>query len=36
VGAGDVVTIARGVPHWFRAVKGEFTYFVVKSTTPGG
>jgi glc operon protein GlcG len=30
---GDVVTIPRGVPHWFARVDAPFTYFVVKSTT---
>jgi glc operon protein GlcG len=34
--AGDVVTIPRGVPHWFRSVPAPFTYFVVKSTASGG
>ena len=28
---GDVVTIPRGVPHWFRKVHAPFHYFVVKS-----
>jgi quercetin dioxygenase-like cupin family protein len=28
--AGDVVTIAAGVPHWFKAVDGRIRYFVVK------
>ena len=28
---GDVVTIPRGVPHWFRQVHAPFHYFVVKS-----
>lgn len=28
--AGDVVTIAAGVPHWFKAVDGRVRYFVVK------
>jgi glc operon protein GlcG len=31
---GDVVTIPRGVPHWFRQVKTPFTYLVVKSAAP--
>jgi glc operon protein GlcG len=31
---GDVVTIPRGVPHWFRQVKAPFTYLVVKSSAP--
>ncbi len=28
--AGDVITIAAGVPHWFKAVDGRVKYFVVK------
>ena len=28
--AGDVITIAAGVPHWFKTVNGRFRYFVVK------
>jgi glc operon protein GlcG len=31
LGAGDVLTIPRGVPHWFRSVKAPFRYYVVKS-----
>jgi uncharacterized protein GlcG (DUF336 family) len=31
IGKGDVITVPRGVPHWFKAVKAPFTYFVVKS-----
>lgn len=27
---GDVITIPRGVPHWFKQVDGPFTYYVVK------
>jgi len=27
---GDVIVIPAGVPHWFREVRGEFLYFVVK------
>lgn len=34
IGAGDVVVIPRGVPHWFRTVGTPFTYYVVKSTSP--
>lgn len=30
LGAGDVIIIPKGIPHWFRDVPGEFTYFVVK------
>jgi glc operon protein GlcG len=28
---GDVLTIPRGVPHWFKTVKTPFRYYVVKS-----
>ena len=28
---GDVLTIPRGVPHWFKSVKTPFRYYVVKS-----
>jgi mannose-6-phosphate isomerase-like protein (cupin superfamily) len=28
--AGDVLTIPKGVPHWFKAVNGKVRYFVVK------
>jgi glc operon protein GlcG len=31
IGPGDVLTIPRGVPHWFRSVKAPFRYYVVKS-----
>jgi glc operon protein GlcG len=34
--SGDVLTIPRGVPHWFKAVEAPFTYYVVKSTARGG
>lgn len=27
---GDVLMIPNGVPHWFKEVRGEFLYFVVK------
>lgn len=27
---GDVVVVPAGTPHWFRAVRAPFTYFVVK------
>ena len=27
---GDVIVIPRGVPHWFKDVKGPFLYYVVK------
>jgi len=32
---GEVITIPRGVPHWFKDVKPPFTYYVVKSTEQG-
>ncbi|MGH7819889.1 MAG: cupin domain-containing protein [Candidatus Binatia bacterium] len=28
--AGDVVIVPSGTPHWFKAVRGPVTYFVVK------
>ena len=28
--AGDVLTIAPGIPHWMNDVQGDFLYFVVK------
>jgi quercetin dioxygenase-like cupin family protein len=27
---GDVIVVPNGVPHWFQAVDGPFTYYVVK------
>ena len=27
---GDVITVAKGTPHWFREVRGPFLYYVVK------
>ena len=27
---GDVITVAAGTPHWFKAVRGPFLYYVVK------
>jgi glc operon protein GlcG len=36
IASGDVLTIPRGVPHWFKAVQTPFTYYVVKSTAQGG
>lgn len=36
IAAGDVLSIPRGVPHWFKAVKTPFTYYVIKSTVQGG
>lgn len=32
---GDVISIARGVPHWFRAVNSPLEYYVVKTTAQG-
>jgi uncharacterized protein GlcG (DUF336 family)/mannose-6-phosphate isomerase-like protein (cupin superfamily) len=31
--AGDVITIPRGVPHWFKSVSTPFRYYVVKSVS---
>jgi mannose-6-phosphate isomerase-like protein (cupin superfamily) len=31
---GDVITIAAGVPHWFKTVNGPFRYYVVKVRQP--
>jgi glc operon protein GlcG len=31
---GEVVVVPNGVPHWFRAVRGPFLYFVVKVSAP--
>jgi glc operon protein GlcG len=33
---GDVITVPRGVPHWFRTVGAPLVYYVVKSTSPEG
>jgi glc operon protein GlcG len=30
IGKGDVISIPRGVPHWFKQVDAPFTYYVVK------
>jgi quercetin dioxygenase-like cupin family protein len=30
LGPGDVITIAAGVPHWFKSVDGRFRYYIVK------
>jgi glc operon protein GlcG len=32
IGKGDVITIPRGVPHWFKQVDAPFTYYVVKDS----
>lgn len=29
---GDVITVPRGVPHWFKRVDAPFLYYVVKVT----
>ena len=34
--AGDVVTIPRGVPHWFKTVTTPFHYLVIKSAAGAG
>jgi glc operon protein GlcG len=31
IAKGDVITIPRGVPHWFKRVDAPFTYYVVKT-----
>lgn len=36
IATGDVLTIPRGVPHWFKSVRTPFTYYVIKSTEQGG
>jgi glc operon protein GlcG len=30
LGAGDVVIVPNGTPHWFKDVRGPLTYYVVK------
>ena len=30
IAKGDILTIPKGTPHWFSAVEGSVTYFVVK------
>lgn len=34
LGAGDVIIVPAGVPHWFKEVSGPFVYFVVKPISP--
>lgn len=34
LGAGDVIVIPAGVPHWMNMVKGTLLYFVVKIKEP--
>ena len=36
IASGDIMTIPRGVPHWFKSVQTPFTYYVIKSTVQGG
>lgn len=33
IAQGDVITIPRGIPHWFKSVDGPFRYYVVKAGT---
>jgi glc operon protein GlcG len=33
--AGDVIVVPNGTPHWFKALSGPMTYFVVKPSDPG-
>jgi uncharacterized protein GlcG (DUF336 family)/uncharacterized RmlC-like cupin family protein len=32
INKGDVLTIPSGVPHWFKAVRAPFRYYVIKSS----
>jgi glc operon protein GlcG len=32
LGKGDVLTIPRGIPHWFKTVHTPFRYYVIKSS----
>jgi mannose-6-phosphate isomerase-like protein (cupin superfamily) len=32
IGAGDVVVIPNGVPHWFERIDAPVTYYVVKAS----
>jgi len=34
--AGDVIVVPRGTPHWFAAIEGPVTYYVVKVGDAGG
>jgi glc operon protein GlcG len=34
IAQGDVVSIPRGTPHWFKQVRAPFEYYVVKSAAP--
>ena len=33
---GDVIVVPNGTPHWFKAVPGPMTYYVVKVRAPEG
>jgi mannose-6-phosphate isomerase-like protein (cupin superfamily) len=33
IAAGDVIVVPNGTPHWFKAVAGPVTYYVVKATS---
>jgi mannose-6-phosphate isomerase-like protein (cupin superfamily) len=33
--AGDVIVVPNGTPHWFKAIDGPVTYYVVKATDAG-
>lgn len=35
IAAGDVIVVPNGTPHWFKAVDGPVTYYVVKATDAG-
>ena len=35
VGAGDLIVIPNGVPHWFERVDSPIVYYVVKATDTG-
>jgi glc operon protein GlcG len=32
ISKGDVITIPRGIPHWFQTVQGSFIYYVIKAS----
>jgi uncharacterized protein GlcG (DUF336 family)/mannose-6-phosphate isomerase-like protein (cupin superfamily) len=32
ISRGDVITIPRGIPHWFEKVAAPFTYYVIKAS----
>ncbi len=36
IAKGDVITVPNGTPHWFKAVKGPLTYYVVKVRADAG